>query len=297
MALKKSLTGIIIASSAAICFAANTTASPIAANGGSSVLTYLVLRTTIATLAIFILLLITKSNIKLCPKRRWMALGVGMIMAIHSFALLSAIQFIPIALAVLIFYTFPILTTLYLWLIGRERANWLAGIALFLGLAGLALALNIGDSKLDILGIGLAVISAIGITIVIIINSQLVGKGDSRPVTLHMLIAASAVFIVLTTVLGDFHLPNTVTGWWAFTSGPFFYAFAIISLFIAIAILGPIKASMTMNLEPVSSMLLGFVILNQSLSNQQILGSAIVIISILLIQQSNKKNINKGDQN
>jgi|TARA_B110000263_G_C15306064_1_gene510434 drug/metabolite transporter (DMT)-like permease len=289
MALKKSLTGIIIASSAAICFAANTTASPLAANGGSSVLTYLVLRTTIATLVVFILLLITKSNIKLCPKRRWMALGVGMIMAIHSFALLSAIQHIPIALAVLIFYTFPILTTLYLWLIGRDRANWLAGIALFFGLAGLALALNITDSELDIIGIGLAVISAIGITVVIIINSQLVGKGDSRPVTLHMLISASIVFIILTATLGEFHLPNTIIGWWAFSSGPFFYSFAIISLFIAIAILGPIKASMTMNLEPISSMLLGFLILNQSLNNQQVFGSAVVIISILLIQQSNKQ--------
>ena len=116
-------------------------------------------------------------------------------------------------------------------------------------------------------------------------------KGDSRPVTLHMLISASIVFILLTTMLGDFHLPNTVTGWWAISSGPLFYAFAIISLFIAIAILGPIKASMTMNLEPVSSILLGFLILNQSLTNQQILGSAIVIISILLIQQSNKKKI------
>ena len=50
--------------------------------------------------------------------------------------------------------------------------------------------------------------------------------------------------------------------------------------------IAPIKASMTMNLEPVSSILLGFLILNQSLTNQQILGSAIVIISILLIQIS-----------
>ena len=280
------LTGIVLAGGAALGFAANTTASPIATAGGSNVLTYLVLRSMIAALLVFTLLMATRSSLRLTPRRRWAACGVGAILALYSIALLSAIQYIPVALAVLIFYTFPLLTTLYLWLRGHERASWPAGAALLLALAGLALALDLGDPSLDARGVGLAALAALGITIVVLLNSRLVGGGDSRPVTLHMLSAASLVFIAVTAALGEFALPDTARGWWAFSTGPFFYAFAIVTLFIAMSILGPIRTSMTMNLEPVSSMVFGFVFLSQALSGLQILGAALVIVAVLTIQRT-----------
>ena len=280
------LTGIVLAGAAAISFAANTTASPIATAGGSNVLTYLVLRSITAALLVCILLLATHSSLRLAPRRRWAAFFTGAILALYSVALLSAIQYIPVALAVLIFYTFPILTTLYLWIVGRERASWTAGAALVFALVGLALALDLSDPSLDGRGIGLAAAAALGITIVVLLNSRLVGGGDSRPVTLHMLSAASLVFIVVAASLGEFALPDTARGWWAFSTGPFFYAFAIVTLFIAMSILGPIRTSMTMNLEPVSSMVFGFVLLNQTLNGLQIFGAVLVIVAVLTIQRT-----------
>lgn len=280
------LTGIVLASAAAISFAANTTASPIAAAGGSTVLTYLALRSTVAALLVFALLIATRSSLRLAPRRRWAAFGVGTVLAIYSVSLLSAIQYIPVALAVLIFYTFPLLTTLYLWITGQERASWTAGAALLIAFIGLVLALNVGDRSPDLRGIALAALAALGITAVVLLNSRLVGVGDSRPVTLHMLSAASFVFIIVTAALGEFALPDTARAWWAFSTGPFFYAFAIVSIFVAMSILGPIRTSMTMNLEPVSSMVLGFVLLDQALNGLQILGAALVIVAVLTIQRT-----------
>ena len=43
---------------------------------------------------------------------------------------------------------------------------------------------------------------------------------------------------------------------------------------------------MTMNLEPVSSMVFGFVLLGQALDGLQILGAALVIIAVLTIQKT-----------
>ena len=142
------LTGIVLASAAAISFAANTTASPIASAGGSNVLTYLALRSIAATVLVFAILMVTRGSLRLAPRRRWAAFGIGVVLALYSVALLSSIRFIPIALAVLIFYTFPLLTTLYLWLTGRERANWTSGGALILAFIGLALTLNVGAPTL-----------------------------------------------------------------------------------------------------------------------------------------------------
>ncbi|MDH3738763.1 MAG: DMT family transporter [Alphaproteobacteria bacterium] len=282
------LTGIVLACAAAVSFAANTTASPIAADGGGTVLTYLVMRSTAAALLVFILLLATRSSFRLPPRRRWAAFGVGCVLAIYSVSLLSAIQFIPVALAVLIFYTFPLLTTLYLWISGRERATWTAGVALAIAFVGLILALDLGEPSLDLRGIGLAALAALGVTTVVLLNSRLVGMGDSRPVTFHMLSAACVVFVVVTTVLGEFALPDTTRGWWAFATGPLFYAFAIVTLFIAMSKLGPIRTSMTMNLEPVSSMVFGFLLLGQALDGLQIFGAALVIVAVLTIQRTKR---------
>ena len=132
----------------------------------------------------------------------------------------------------------------------------------------------------------LGTLAALGITKVVLLNSRIVGTGDSRPVTLHMLSAASVVFIVVTTALGEFALPETTSGWWAVATGSLFYAFAIVTLFIAMSILGPIRTSMTMNLEPVSSMVFGFLLLGQALDGLQILGAALVIIAVLPTQRT-----------
>ena len=285
MSRKNPLTGLILAVTAAISFAANTTASPVATGGGSTVLSYLVARSVTAAVLVFILLILTRTSLRLAPRRRWAAFGVGSVLAVYSISLLSAIEYIPIAFAVLIFYTFPLLTTLFLWGTGRERADWPSAAALIIAFIGLALTLNVGDVALEAHGVVLAAVAALGITTVVLLNSRLVGTGDSRPVTLHMLSAASLVFIVITTVLGEFALPETARGWWAFSIGPLFYAIAIVSIFIAISILGPIRSSMTMNLEPVSSMVLGFLILGQALNGLQIVGAALVIVAVLTVQQ------------
>jgi drug/metabolite transporter (DMT)-like permease len=290
MSRKSPLTGIVLAGAAAISFAANTTASLIATEGGSNVLTFLAVRSVAAAVLVLTLLVWTNSSLRLTLRRRLAAFGVGSILALYSVALLSAIQFIPVALAVLIFYTFPLLTTLYLWIRGRERATWMAGTAVLVAFVGLVLALDLGDPALDPRGIGLAALSALGVTTVVLLNSRLVGGGDSRPMTLHMLSAASIVFILVTALLGEFTLPDTARGWWAFSIGPLFYAFAIVTLFIAMSILGPIRTAMTMNLEPVSSMVFGFLLLSQALDGLQIVGAAWVRIAVLAVQRA------KGEQ-
>ena len=153
MSRKKPLTGIILAGAAAISFAANTTASPISVAGGGTVLTYLVMRSLAAAALVFILLILTRTSLRLAPRRRWAAFGVGAILAFYSVSLLSAIEFIPVALAVLIFYTFPLLTALYFWITGHERANRTSAAALVIAFIGLGLALDLGDVSLDPRGV------------------------------------------------------------------------------------------------------------------------------------------------
>ncbi len=282
--LANPLAGVALAIAAAVGFAANTTLARIAYDSGSNVLTVLTVRTTLSGIVVLVLLTLSRGPLKLPLRKRLAAFGIGLVLALYSFGMLSAIKFIPVALAVLIFYTFPLLTTVYLWLTGRERINWRSGAAVITAFIGLMLALDIGGAALDLRGVAFATLAALGITAVVILNNRLVGGGDSRPVTLHMMASAAIVCFLITLALGEFALPAGAPGWWSFIGGPLFYAVAIIAFFIAISKLGPFRTTLTMNLEPVSSMIFGFALLGQVLTGRQMFGAGLVIAAVLTVQ-------------
>ena len=60
------------------------------------------------------------------------------------------------------------------------------------------------------------------------------------------------------------------------------YSFAIIIMFFANAMIGPVRTSLFLNFEPVSTIILGFFVLGQVLTPLQLLGAAIVIAAITL---------------
>ncbi len=105
-----------------------------------------------------------------------------------------------------------------------------------------------------------------------------------------MLISATLVYVVIVATVGEFALPTTASGIWAAAIGPFFYAGAVITIFMAISLRGPIRTSMTMNLEPVASMAFGFVLLGQTLDGIQLAGAALVIAAVLAVQRSKEQN-------
>ena len=149
---------------------------------------------------------------------------------------------------------------------------------------GLALALDVTSGQLNLEGVALAIMAALGITLVVVLNNRLVGTDDSRPITLHMMLSAMTLFVVVTLVLGDFALPQTGLGWTGILVGTSAYAFAIVTIFIAMSYAGAVPAALSLNLEPVASMFFGFVILGQTLSALQISGAALVIAAVLSVR-------------
>jgi drug/metabolite transporter (DMT)-like permease len=278
------LLGAALAGAAGIGFAANSTAAKLAYEGGSNPLTYLSLRSALAAALVLTIILVLDRSTKMPWRRRLAAIGLGAILTVYSYGLLAAIQFIPVALAVLIFYTFPLLTSIYMWISGRERPTWLSVGAILVAFFGLALALDVTSGQLNLEGVALAIMAALGITVVVVLNNRLVGTDDSRPITLHMMLSAMTLFVVITLVLGNFALPQTGLGWTGILVGTSAYAFAIVTIFIAMSYAGAVPAALSLNLEPVASMFFGFVILGQTLSALQISGAALVIAAVLSVR-------------
>ena len=206
---------------------------------------------------------------------------LGVVTAVYTWALLSAIGAIPLALAILVFYLFPLVATVILAVFGWEKFGWRTIAAIVLAFAGLALALDPRDDRLDFEGVALAFAAALGLGIVIAASSRVFRAGDSRPVTLYIAAVAAMVLIVLCAAHGEFVLPQTSVGWLGFIGTSVFYAFAMIAFFIAISMIGPVRVSLLSYAEPVVAAGLGVTLLSEALVPLQIAGIVLVIAALV----------------
>lgn len=276
--------GVVLALLAATSFAINSTSAGLAYAAGSNAVTVLAFRVAFGVIALYAVLRLLGVPTRLPPRDRWRAFGLGVLLGAYSYGLFGSFEHIPVALGVITFYTFPLMTALTLWLLGWERFTWTAAGALVLAFGGLALALDVTGEGIDAVGVAHGLFAAVAFTALLLLSRRVVDHPDSRPVTLHMLVTAVVIFAAAVVVTGDFALPQTGKGWVGFFAVPMFYTFSIVAFFVAAGWVGPMRVALTMNWEPVSSAILGALVLDQVLSVSQFVGVGLVIAGIVIIQ-------------
>lgn len=273
--------GIALALVTAVAFALANASASLAYQGGSNPLTVAALRFVLPTAALVVWLGVRGVPLVLPRRDGWVAAALGAVTAAYSWALLSAIGAIPLALAILVFYLFPLVATVILAACGWEKLGWRTIAAILLAFAGLALALDPRGGGLDLAGVALAFGAALGLGSVIAVSSRVIRAGDSRPVTLYMAAVAGGLLIAVCAVHGDFALPQTARGWAGFVGTAVFYAFAMIAFFIAISMIGPVRVSLLSYAEPVAAASLGVALLGEALAPLQMAGIALVIVALV----------------
>ena len=283
--------GIGLAIIVAFGFSATSVLSALAYAGGTNALSVLTMRSIFALVILLFILRLKNVVTKLPPARRNGALACGILLAIYSYGLLGAIEYMPVALAVIIFYTYPILVAGVGWLSGREPFRPEVAIALSIAFLGLMLALDVWEFQPHPLGVTLAIVAAVGLTILLTVIEKVRSGTDSRPITLHMLGASTIVYLVGGGFFGDFLLPHTVSGWIGFIGTQITFTFSIVCVFIALSMIGPLRTSLTMNIEPVMTVALGYLILAETLNGWQLLGFVIVITAVVTVELIKPKNV------
>lgn len=283
---RRAWVGIAVALAAAAGYALANTSASVAYHGGSNPLTVAATRFLAPTAALIVWLRVSGVSLVLPQRVALAAVTLGVVTAFYTWALLRSFSSIPFALAILIFYLFPLLAAVIVAGFGWEKFAWKTGAALVLALAGLALALDVHGGNLNLYGVALAFLAAIGVAVVVVVSSRVFGEGDAKPLTLYMAAAASVVLLILCAATGDFVLPQTASGWLGFLAASTLYGFAMITFFIAVSMIGPVRASLLSYADAVISAILGVVVLHQALTPVQIAGIALVILALIGATQS-----------
>ncbi|MEE2997821.1 MAG: DMT family transporter [Pseudomonadota bacterium] len=276
--------GYIIVVIGALAFAGNNVFAVLSYEAGTTPLTLITGRMVFTLIVLTLIMKFSGLAIPLPKRERNAALGLGILNGTMAFCLMSAFDYVAVGLAVLVFYLYPMLTGIGAWLTGQEKLNTGLIVGLIGGFFGLALSLEITGDSANAIGIALAGCASVLMAATALLSARVLKTDNARSVTLHMHISAAAMFIAVSIIAGDLSLPDTTRGWVGYICVPIFYTVAIASFFAGIAHIGAVRASLVMNLEPVGSIALGFLLLGQILTPRQLLGAAIVIGAVTAIK-------------
>lgn len=280
-----SFKGILSAFTAASFFGLIPTLTKIAYIYGTSPEIAIMLRYLLAVTIILIPLISINKNIKLIKKHfiKLFAISIGSIFL--TTGLLISVIYIPVSLVALIFYTYPLMVVIFTFMLGKKLNLFQIG-GFILAFIGLGLALGPSFKSLNIIGILLAFLAAFGASIVLIVNEYLAKHFHAIFINAFVNIVCLLFFsfIILFNFEINFSFPQI--GWIYLIIAALCYCIAFYVQLIAVKNIGSSKTSLLLYLEPLVAIVSAVILLKESLSATQIIGTSIVILAIIVTTQN-----------
>jgi drug/metabolite transporter (DMT)-like permease len=273
-----------------ILFASNHIAARIAFDNGTGILLAIITRGIFALILMASIIVIRKVSIRI-PRSliKWQVL-LGLLIAIQSVCLYSAIQLIPVAMALLLVNTWPMMFILVSWATGKRQPNLAIFIILTIILIGLFFVLDLGSfvkmSADWLIGISLGLFSAMILMLVMWIieyNVPSIPGAVRSSYTMVGMIVSMCIVGAFGFFPNGLSMPDNSNGWYGLLGLSIFYGIAFTLLFVLAAKLDMGRNSPILNFEPVASLFLGYIFLGQFLTAPQLIGGAIVVSGIVAI--------------
>ncbi len=100
------------------------------------------------------------------------------------------------------------------------------------------------------------------------------------------MLVATIVSAAATTVVGAWSLPSEDVGWLGITGAGGGVTIGLVAFFAAFRFIGPVRATMLSNAEPVFGVLFAMAVLGERLDIIQWAGVAIVFVALVLFEAS-----------
>lgn len=267
---------------AAVSLGAGHVCARVAFRHGVGILTAATLRAGTAAALLFVLLAVRRMAWHGPARELRGTLVLGLCVVVQTLLIQFAVKRVPVALAILVFYTYPLLTAAATSLLGDHRLTRGRVVSLITAFAGLALVLGVQTGAIDTLGLAAAFGAAVAFTATLILTPRLAPSLAAPLRTFLMLSTTAAVFTLATIVTGSFALPDAPTAQAGLAGLVLFYACGFVALFLLLPRLGAVRSALILNLEPVAVAVIAWLAIGEPLSLLQCVGAGLVVATVLL---------------
>jgi probable blue pigment (indigoidine) exporter len=215
---------------------------------------------------------------------RWISVGIGVLFCVLIYCLFKAIDLNDVGTAVITYFIYPLLTGIVAAATGLERLRWQGIACALVAFVGLAIMIGAHPEGLVVAGLAFAVAAAACRTGVLIVTRAYLVGADARLTTLYSVIAQAVIFAAISATTQTWHPPQTSVGWVALVGMSVATTVAIVFIFVSTMRVGPFRTALIMNLEPLIAMVGGALVLGDTITPLQGLGSAIMLAALVAFQ-------------
>jgi probable blue pigment (indigoidine) exporter len=251
---------------------------------GMDVVTMVTLRGVLVVAFMFVWLRLQKPQIWHTPRQRRIAWYIGVLFAGSMYGLIMAISLLPVSIAILAYFAYPLLTGVIGGITGIDRLGWRALITAFVAFLGLTLMLGSEFDHLSGAGIGWALFAAVTRTVSLLMTRAYLTGTDARLTTWYSMLPSTILFLAGAAIIGEWHSPGSLAGWFAFVGTSMGSTLSTLLIYISTNRVGPFRTAFIMNLEPLVTTILSMLLLQELLTPPQVLGAAVMLVSLCVFQ-------------
>jgi drug/metabolite transporter (DMT)-like permease len=278
-------------------FGGNHVAARVAFDHGTGLMVAVLCRSGMALLVLSAMVAWQRQPLRLPEGTRGWQLVVGLLVAVQSLCLYSAVARIPVALALLVVNVFPVLLVLLTWALGGRPPSRRAAAVMGVILTGLVLALDVPrriaeSGRSDIpwgAGIALALCAATAFAIGLWITEHKLRALSGTARSFHTMAIVSTMMVLAGSTglfTGGMAWPHDTPGWTGLAVLMVLYSAGFSVLFVAMPRLDMARNASVMNIEPIATLFMGWLVLGQWVTPVQLLGAFVVVAGIVALSRA-----------
>lgn len=213
-------------------------------------------------------------------------LFMGLLVACAGVTNFASIAFIPVSLAILIFYTYPLVTLILNSIVERRAPQGADYLAFACAFAGLALILDVSVNELNIVGVALALTGSVTAAAHLVVAQHAMRIASVRTVIFYMSLSACVVSGLVTIAFDQLSLPEPGAGPWLLAYIIAAFCIGMGAMLTGVRMIGPVRTSIIMCMEPPVVIGCAYLLLGERLNTTQLLGAALVITAIVIAQSA-----------
>jgi len=217
-------------------------------------------------------------------RTRWIQLGLGILFAGIVYGIFKALQLVPVSIAILTYFVYPLLTGIAGAVFGIDRLTWRGAAAALAAFFGLILMIGAHPQAVSIAGIAFGLFASLCRVAVLLIARSKLNDADARLTTWNSLVSSTVLFGIAALVTMNWHNPQTAVGWGAIIIVSICTAIATLTIFMSTNRIGPFRTALIMNLEPLLATILSAPLLGEVITPLQALGGAIMLAALVAFQ-------------
>ena len=225
------------------------------------------------------------------PKYVGLLAFMGILMVLSSIALFESYKYLSAGIASTLLFFYPVMVAVIMAIFYKERLtkkSWACLVTAFLGVV--ILSKNDDGGFISLLGLTLVMLSSLSYAIYLVyINRGPMKKINTSTITFYVILGGFFVMIPYCLLDGGLMLPKTTPAWInAIGLGFFPTVISLIFTSRAIALIGSTETAIFGALEPLTAVILGILILGETLTITPAIGMILIFTSVTVLMMKKR---------